>query len=115
MGIETLTPHELERMKGKGSGHERAFGRAEKVVFLRLDTVVERHHIFPKALTAGVLKWTGFVVTLCHYCHNEPPDGVHHNKGRRDELKRMAQARYEGEHSRDEFMSQYGRNYMEEE
>ena len=75
---------------------------------------LERHHIFQGA-NRGRSEMDGFVVTLCHYCHNEPPDGVHHNRGRRDELKRMAQARYEIEHSRDEFMSQYGRNYMEEE
>ena len=87
----------------------------EEVVFLlRLDTVVGTPpHLSRREPRASEMD--GFVVTLCHYCHNEPPDGVHHNKGRRDELKRMAQARYEVEHSRDEFMSQYGRNYMEEE
>ena len=75
---------------------------------------VERHHVFQGAYRKKAERY-GFVVNLCHFCHNEPPDGVHHNRGRRDELKRMAQARYEVEHSRDEFMSQYGRNYMEDE
>jgi hypothetical protein len=74
---------------------------------------LERHHIFQGA-NRGRSEMDGFVVTLCHWCHNEPPDGVHHNKARREELKRMAQARYETEHSRDEFMGQYGRNYLED-
>lgn len=74
---------------------------------------LERHHIFQGA-NRGRSEMDGFVVTLCHWCHNEPPDGVHHNKARREELKRMAQARYEVEHSRDEFMGQYGRNYLED-
>jgi hypothetical protein len=29
----------------------------------------------------------GLKVKLCHFCHNEPPNGVHFNKERMEKLK----------------------------
>ena len=39
---------------------------------------IERHHIFGGAYRKKSER-DGLVVDLCHYCHNEPPHGVHHN------------------------------------
>lgn len=33
----------------------------------------------------------GLKVRLCHYCHNEPPNGVHQNKKIRSKLQAYAQ------------------------
>ena len=35
----------------------------------------------------------GLKVRLCHYCHNEPPDGVHQNKDRRLKLQAYVQGK----------------------
>lgn len=56
----------------------------------------------------------GLVAPLCHYCHNEPPNGVHHNKYNDMRLKRLAQevfmARYEK--TEEEFIKIFGKNYL---
>ena len=72
---------------------------------------LEEHHCFG----ASNRKWSekyGLKVRLCHYCHNEPPMGVHHNKAQMDKYHRIAQEAFERTHSREEFMRIFGRNYL---
>lgn len=77
----------------------------------RTDTL-ERHHIFQGAYRKKSEQY-GFVVDLCHDHHNEPPDGVHHNKENRLLLRRIAQEEYEKNiGTREEFMRTFGRNYL---
>ena len=52
----------------------------------------EEHHIFGGGMRKLSEKY-GLKVHLCHWCHNEPPDGVHFNKERDRILKASAQAR----------------------
>lgn len=75
---------------------------------------LERHHVFGGSYRKKSDK-CGFVVYLCHWCHNEPPDGVHFNKDRRNYLKRIFQAKYEETHTREEFIAEFGKNYREDE
>lgn len=56
----------------------------------------------------------GLVVPLCHYCHNEPPDGVHFNKERRLRLQAKAQQMFESIEDHESFMDVFGRNYIGE-
>ena len=72
---------------------------------------LERHHIFQGA-NRGRSEMDGFVVTLCHYCHNEPPDGVHFNRTNNLELKRMAQEQFEQNRTREEFRGLFGKSYL---
>ena len=53
-------------------------------------------------------------VELCHSCHNEPPDGVHHNRERDLRLKREFQQRVMEEQGwdTDRFIREFGRNYL---
>jgi len=74
---------------------------------------LENHHIFGGSYRKKSDKW-GFLITLCHSCHNEPPVGVHFCKATRNELKRMAQTEFEKTHTRQEFISEFGRNYIME-
>ena len=59
----------------------------------------------------------GLKVPLCHYCHNEPPNGVHHNKENRlalqEKVQRIAMKRYGW--TIEDFISIFGRNYIREE
>ena len=66
---------------------------------------IEIHHIFGGEY--------GYILPLCHRCHNEPPNGVHHNKAKRREYQRMAQEHFEIDHTRTEFMLLFGRNYLD--
>lgn len=72
---------------------------------------LEVHHIFNAANRKNSTKY-GLVVYLCHYCHNEPPNGVHHNIERMLYLKRIGQKAFEEHYSNEEFIKIFGRNYL---
>nr|DAK78461.1 MAG TPA: Recombination enhancement, RecA-dependent nuclease [Caudoviricetes sp.] len=71
---------------------------------------IERHHVFGGALRKKSEKY-GLVVDLCHWCHNEPPNGVHFNRENELKLKREFQAKFEREHPDLDFIKEFGRNY----
>lgn len=77
---------------------------------------IERHHIFGGALRRKSER-DGLVVDLCHNCHNEPPDGVHHNAAVMLRLHQIGQkmwmARTGG--TVEDFRREYYKNYLEEE
>lgn len=74
---------------------------------------IEAHHIFggPNRKKSDKL---GLVVDLCHYCHNEPPNGVHHNRQAMLELRQYGQRKAMEEQgwTTEEFIRQFGRNYL---
>ena len=51
---------------------------------------LEWHHVFGGALRSKSER-LGIKVRLCHYCHNEPPKGVHQNKEIRHKLQEFSQ------------------------
>jgi hypothetical protein len=69
------------------------------------------HHIFGGPLRK-ISTANGFIVPLCHACHNMSDKGVHFNEQLSRMLKAEAQKEYEKEHSHDEFMKLIGRNYL---
>ena len=72
---------------------------------------LEEHHIYGGALR-NISEREGFKVWLCHNCHNEPPNGVHHNEKMNKMLKRRCQVEYESTHSREEFVKLIGQSYI---
>lgn len=88
---------------------------------------LELHHIFAGA-NRNLSTQDGLMVYLCHACHNEPPNGVHHNIQNMRKLQRMGQRTFEEnwiekhcdgvtneeteEQARIAFMLRYGRNYI---
>lgn len=73
---------------------------------------IERHHVFFGAGQRQRSEQYGMVADLCHYCHNEPPKGVHHNRKTDLMVKRRYQRIFEETHTREEFMQIFGRNYL---
>ena len=74
---------------------------------------LEWHHIWGAALRDKAEE-DGLVVRLCHYCHNEPPKGVHQNREIRRKLQAFAQKKameYYG-WSVEDFISHYYKNYL---
>lgn len=53
---------------------------------------IEVHHVYP-GVNRGASDDYGLTVPLCHYCHNEPPNGVHYNKERRQALQASVQVK----------------------
>lgn len=69
------------------------------------------HHAFgfynrKKATEDGLCFW------LCRKHHTDPKTGVHYNREMADRLKRIAQAKYEETHTREEFRKAYGKSYL---
>ena len=72
---------------------------------------LELHHVMGGANKKKSEKY-GLMVYLCHYCHNEPPHGVHHNKTRMDWLRAEGQKRFEAKHPELDFLKVFGKNYL---
>lgn len=73
----------------------------------------ERHHIIFGAFRKKSEKY-GLTVHLCHWCHNEPPNGAHHNRETNMRLKRIAQQEAMKKYSWDieQFRAIFGKNYL---
>ena len=74
---------------------------------------IEFHHIFGGANRKKSTQY-GLIVPLCHFCHNEPPNGVHFNKERRETLQDIAQREFEKKYPNLDFMKIFNRNYKKE-
>lgn len=74
---------------------------------------IERHHVFNGAYRKKSEKY-GAVADLCHTCHNEPPNGVHHNAQNMRALKakyqRIVMLLYGM--SEQDFINEFGKNYI---
>jgi hypothetical protein len=75
---------------------------------------LEEHHCFGGSGKRTLSEKYGLKVYLCHHCHNEPPDGVHHNKENRLRLQRTAQEKAMQHYgwSVDDFRRIFGKNYL---
>lgn len=74
---------------------------------------LEVHHIFG-ASNRKLSEKYGLTVTLCHACHNEPPDGAHYNAKVMQYLHEYGQrkAMFENNWTEDEFREIFGKNYL---
>ena len=74
----------------------------------------ENHHIF-RGKNRKRADADGMTVYLCHWCHNEPPNGVHYNKFNDIRLKMMAQRTWMDYYGKtvEDFIIAYGRNYLD--
>ena len=73
----------------------------------------EEHHIFGGGLRKKS-EYYGLKADLCHWCHNEPPNGAHYNIAVAVYLKKIAQ-RAAMEHygwDIDQFREVFGKNYL---
>lgn len=76
--------------------------------------MLESHHIYNGNPNRKLSEKYGLKVYLCHYCHNEPPNGVHFNSMINLCLKANTQKKameYYG-WDIDTFRSIFGKNYL---
>lgn len=74
-------------------------------------TWIEHHHVFGGANRKKSTKYK-LLAPLCHYCHNEPPLGVHHNKINNEKLKKLGQTAFEKYYPEMDFRTEFGKNYL---
>lgn len=74
---------------------------------------LERHHVFNGAYRKKSEKFDA-VADLCHFCHNEPPDGVHFNAENMRQLKAKYQMLIMDKYgmSEQEFIREFGKSYL---
>lgn len=72
---------------------------------------IEKHHVFGGALRSKS-EYYGMVVDLCHFCHNEPPNGVHHNDDNMLALKQEFQRVFENKYPYIKFVDVFYKNYL---
>lgn len=71
----------------------------------------EWHHIYGGANRKLSEKY-GLKVRLHHNCHNEPPNGVHHNKQVMDFLRETGQIAFNKAYPELDFIKIFGVNYI---
>lgn len=74
----------------------------------------EEHHIFGGVANRKKAERDGLKVYLCHWCHNEAPNGVHFNKDRNERLRQIGQKAWMEHYGKtiEDFIKEYGRNYL---
>ena len=72
------------------------------------------HHVYPGTANRKISDKHGFTIWLCGRHHNLSNDGIHFNKEFDLRVKQLCQKKYEETHSREEFMSLIGRNYLDD-
>ena len=75
---------------------------------------VEEHHIFYGTANRKLSERHGLKVYLCYNHHRDTVSGVHFNKDLYMRLKKIGQQYYEKQHSREEFIREFGKNYLED-
>ena len=74
-------------------------------------TGLEEHHVFGGTANRRLSERYGLKVWLCHAHHNEPPEGVHHNKAVMQILHEEGQLAFERSHPNLNFREIFGANY----
>ena len=75
---------------------------------------LEEHHVYSGWGVREISEKYGLKVYLCHYCHNEPPNGVHQNRENRLALQEKVQKiamKYYG-WTKEDFRQRIGQNYI---
>lgn len=76
---------------------------------------VEEHHIFFGKSKRKLSEKYGLKVWLCNYHHTGSNIAVHGKDGDKlnKELKQLGQKAFEWQHTREEFMQIFGKNYLD--
>lgn len=86
----------------------------KNICFICGKRATEEHHCIYGTANRKLSEKDGLKVYLCHWCHNEPPFGVHHNKNTDLKLKIIAEKKWiEYYHkTKEDFIRRYGKNYI---
>ena len=72
---------------------------------------IHEHHVYGSANRKNSEKY-GLKIYLCAYHHNMSDEGIHFNKDLDLAVKENAQRIFEKTHTREEFMSIFGKNFL---
>lgn len=73
---------------------------------------LESHHMIPGTANRRKSEQYGLKVWLCQEHHRNGVMAVHQNKALMDTLKTIAQREFEKKYSHENWMKEFGKNYM---
>lgn len=73
---------------------------------------LHKHHVFFGTANRKKSEKYGLTVWLCSRHHNGSDYGIHFNKTLDQKIKQLAQRKFEETHSHEEFMREFGRNWL---
>ena len=76
---------------------------------------LHKHHIFGGNPRRRHSEHYGLTVHLCPECHTGGKEAVHADKEIMEALHKIGQAAFERDHSRQQFVQVFGKNYLDEE
>lgn len=76
------------------------------------DQGLDEHHIFPGTSNRKKSEQHGLKVHLCHFKHHLGPEGPHMNRIIDLSLKGIAQREFERNHTREEFIQEFGKSWL---
>jgi len=86
--------------------------QAEKrCYFCNSVTGLEKHHVFAGVANRKISEAQGLWVMCCNSCHTGR-DGVQYNKEKNIRLKQDAQRAFEKDHTHQEWMDLFRKNYL---
>lgn len=72
---------------------------------------LDRHHLLTGVRHRTLADDDGLYIYICRKCHNNLHSSIHYID-KLEELKQMAQRKYEETHTRDEFVERYKKSYL---
>ena len=75
---------------------------------------LEEHHVFPGTANRKKSEQYGLKVWLCYEHHRTGKNAVHNCRATMDLLKAEGQETFEKSHTREEFIKEFGKNYLED-
>lgn len=73
---------------------------------------LQEHHVFYGTANRKKSEQYGLKVYLCLEHHTQGAQSVHHNQNNSEILKMIGQKKFEETHTREEFIREFGRNWL---
>lgn len=86
-------------------------GDTEECFICKTTYSLETHHIMNGPYKKASEKY-GLLVKVCTNCHTMAPDSIHRDSKMMKKLKMFGQEYFEQSHSREEFIKEFGQNYL---
>lgn len=86
-------------------------GDTDRCFICKTNYNLEKHHIMNGPYKKASEKH-GLLIKVCPNCHTQAPGSIHRDSVFRKELKKMGQRIFEQKHTREEFVKEFGQNYL---
>lgn len=87
-------------------------GDTDRCFICKSNYSLQKHHIFNGPYKKVSEKY-GLLIKVCPNCHTFASNSIHRDSTLRKRLKQIGQERFEQNHSREEFIKEFGKNYLD--